>query len=175
MKKTLILLSAVIVFFVAGCKFFVAGCKEKEQVQEIPPGSFRVSIEDLYEGTDLLVKHFTIEAHGEKTVKISKKTGHGLINATPALDTELMVAEVVFVADLVKTSAPTNMLKLLIQITERRGISTGNSVGAPNSFPAEAENLADILELTLSDGLYPLGQDIVIGKFQGEPIVLSVK
>jgi len=168
MKKMLILLSAVIVFF-------VAGCKEKEQVQQIPPGSFCVSIDDLYEGTDLLVKHVVIEAHGEKYVKISKKTGHGLIQVTPALDTELMVAEVVFVADLVKTSAPTNMLKLLIKITERRGISTGNSVGGPNSFPVEAENLADILELTLSDGLHPLGQDIVIGKLQGEPIVLSVK
>jgi len=81
-----------------------------------------------------------------------------------------MAAEIVFVAALVKTSESANMIKWLIQIKGQ-----GVTVGGPSTFPVEADSLADVLQLKFDQGFHPLGQDIAIGKFQGEPIILSVK
>jgi len=161
MKKAFALLSIVVVLCVTGCR---------DQSNQIPPDSFRATVKDLVEGSDLFVKHVIIEAPGKKTVKVTKKGGHSEATIEPAQNTDLMLAEVTFVAALVKTSGSATMIKWLIQIKGQ-----GVTVGGPSSFPVEADSLSGVLQLKFDQEFYPLGQDIVIGKFQGESIVLSVE
>ncbi len=156
---------AVLAIAVIPC---VTGCGD--QANQIPPNSFRATVKNLVEGSDLLVKHVIIEATGTRTVKVTEKGGLSEATIEPAQDTDLMRAEVTFVAALVKTSESGNMIKWLIQVKGQ-----GVTVGGPSSFHVEAESLSDVMQLELDQEFHPLGQDIVIGKFQGESIVLSVK
>lgn len=160
-KRAFTLLAIVVVLCVTGCR---------DKTNQIPPDSFRATVRDLVEGRDFLVKHVTIEAPGKKTVTVTEKGGEQMAVIEPGQNTDLMLAEVVFVAALTKTSESGTMMKWLIQIKGQ-----GVTVGGPSSFSVEAESLADVLQLELDQEIHPLGQDIVIGKFQGESIVLSVK
>ena len=161
MKSAFTLLAIVVALCITGCR---------DQTNQIPPDSFRATVRDLVEGNNLLVKHVIIEAPGEKTVKVTEKGGQSEATIEPAQNTNVMLAEVTFVAALVKTSESETMIKWLIQIKGQ-----GVTAGRPSSFSVEAESLADVLQLKFDQEINPLGQDIVIGKFQGESIVLSVK
>ena len=152
---------AIVIFCVTGCK---------DQTNHIPPDSFRATVKSLVERSDLVVKHVTVEASGKKEVTVSEKGGHDKATIQPGQNTDLMLAEVIFVATLIKTSESGTMIKWLIQIKGQ-----GVTVGGPSSVSVEAESLADVLQLKFDQEFYPLGQDVVIGKFQGETIILSVK
>jgi hypothetical protein len=161
MNRALAVLAIAVIPCVTGCR---------DQANQIPPNSFRATVKNLVEGSDLLVKHVIIEAPGKRVVKVTEKGRRSAATIEPAQDTDLMLAEVTFVAALVKNSESGNMIKWLIQIKGQ-----GVTVGGPSSFPVEAESLADFIQLEFAQEFHPLGQDIVIGKFQGESIVLSVK
>jgi hypothetical protein len=166
MKRAFGLSVIVVILCVTGCR---------DQTNPIPPtpNSFRVTVNTIYESSDLLVKQAIIEAPGQKKVSITQKTGTFGVREVwidPVQDTNPALAEVTFVAALVKTSKSANMIKLLIRIKGKI-----QSAGDPLTYPVKAENLSDILQLQFDQNTYPLGQDIVIGKFLGEPIVLSVK
>ena len=161
MNRAFVLLAVAVILCFTGCR---------DQANQIPPDSFRATVKNLVESGDLLVKHVIIEAPGEKTIKVTKKGGHSEATIEPAQNTDLMLGEITFVAALVKTSESGNMIKWLIQIKGQ-----GVTVGGPSSFPVEAESLTGVLQLKFDQEFYPLGQDIVIGKFQGESIVLSVE
>ncbi len=161
MKRACALLAIVVIICATGCT---------DQTNQLPPDSFRATVKYLVEGSGLLVKHVIIEAPCKKTVKVTQGRKHSEATIEPAQNTDLMLAEVTFVAALVKTSESGNMIKWLIQIKGQ-----GVTAGGPSSFPVEAESLADILQLKFDQEFHPLGQDVVIGKFQGESIILSVK
>ena len=84
---------AVLAIAVIPC---VTGCGD--QANQIPPNSFRATVKNLVEGSDLLVKHVIIEATGTRTVKVTEKGGLSEATIEPAQDTDLMRAEVTFVA-----------------------------------------------------------------------------
>ena len=157
----LIILLAVIVFCCTGCG---------NQGNPIPPNSFRAKVNHLVEGDDLLVTNLIIEAAGERTVTITTKTGKSVATIEPVQNAQLMHAEVTLVATLVKTSDSKSSLKWLIQIKGR-----GITVGGPATFPIETDTLAGVFEMKIDQEFHPFGQDIEIGKFQENPIVLSVK
>ncbi len=165
MRRAFALLATAVILCVTGCR------DQANQIppdsSQIPPGSFRVTVKDLVESDDLLVKHVIIEAPGERTVRIA---GKGRVIIQPAQNADLMLGEITFVAALVKTSESGNRIKWLIQIKDQ-----GSSMRSASTSSVEAESLADILQLKFDQESYPLGQDIVIGKFQGESIVLSVE
>ena len=157
MKKAIVLLTVTAIICCTSCK---------DQADQIPPDSFRATVQNLVKSNDMLVKHVVLQATGERTVKVNGKKA----TIEPTLNTDFMTAEIVFVATLVKSSESANMIKWLIQIKGQ-----GGGVGGSSTFPIEAESLDDVLELKFDQGLYPLGQDITIGKFREEPIILSVK
>jgi len=111
-----------------------------------------------------------IEAPGKRTVKVTKKGGLSEATIEPVPNTDLMVADIVFVAAIIKTSESASVIKWLIQ-TKGQGVT----IGGPSTFLVEVESLADVLQLKFDQGFHPLGQNIEIGKFQEEPIVLSVE
>ena len=157
MKKAIVLLTVTAIICGIGCK---------DQADQIPPDSLRATVQNLVESNDMLVKYVIIQATGERTIKVNGKKA----TIEPASNTDFMVAEIVFVATLVKSSESANIVKWLIQVKGQ-----GVGVGGSTAFSVEAESLDDVLELKFDQGLYPLGQDITIGKFREEPIILSVK
>ena len=161
MNRTLTVLATLVIVGVTGCR---------DRGSQIPSDSFRATVKDLVESDDLLVKHVIVEAPGKRQVSVAEKGGLAEATIVPAQDTDLMLAEITFVAALVANPESGNTVKWLIQIKGK-----GVTVGGPSSFPVEHESLAGVLQLPFDEEIYPLGQDVVIGKFQGEPIVLTVK
>lgn len=149
--------------------FCAMGCENP--ADQIPPESFRVSAEDIVASSHLLVKKVIIEASGKRTVRIDDKGGNtGPVTVEAERNTDLVLAEVTFVAFLTPASESASSFWWMTQI---EGSGSTASRG-PSPFAVEAESLTDVLELKLEDGLHVLGQDILIGNFQEEAIVLAV-
>lgn len=147
----------------------VYGCQESKD--QIPDGYFRLAIDTLVDTKNLIVKHVTVEAPGKRRVKVTQKFGHSSVsNVEPIQDIGTMRVDITFVATLIPRSSSPNMFKWLIQLKSR-----SSTAGGPSTFEVEAESLDDILQLELREGLYPLGQDLIVGKFQEEPIILLVE
>ena len=144
------------------------GCRES--VEPIPDGSFRLTSKTLVDTKDLTVKHVILEASGERTVEVTEGGDHSSVSPLKSRDTDTVRVEITFVATLITRSDSPNMVKWLIQLKSRNA-----TAGGPSTYPVETESLEDILQLDLQDGLHPLGHDLVVGKFQGAPIVLLVK
>jgi hypothetical protein len=122
------------------------------------------------ESGHILIKHVIIEAPAKRTVQITKgRKGHVTVTVDPAANEELMRAEVTFMASLSKTAASGGMLTWLVQIE-----GGGTVGGGPLSISVDVADLADVVHLEFDQETYPLAQEIVIGSFQGEPIILSV-
>ena len=168
MKKAIVVLSAIIVALSAGIVFYVAGCRD--QADEIPPDSFRLRTNTLVDSSDMLVRKVRIEAHGTRIVKVTEEGDSSTATIGPVRNADFMVAEIVFVAALLKTPESTNMIKWLIQIQGQ-----GVTVGGPSTHQVEVDSLADVLDLQVDQGLHLLAEDIAIGTFRGRPIVLSVE
>ena len=66
MKRAFALSAIVVILCVLGCT---------DQTNQIPPDSFRATVKNLVEGSDLLVKHVIIEALGKRMVTITEKGG----------------------------------------------------------------------------------------------------
>ncbi len=172
MRQLIIFLLSIIVLCITGCK------KDSSQILH---GSFHVSIVNISEHDDLVITNIRLEIRGKQTVSISRKGGGqsslGSISVEPTTSgvSGVSVVDVAVAAALVKIPGKTNFIKWLVQLSERRGNTVGNQFGSPLTLPVEAENIKDVLELSISEGFHPLSQDIEIGQFQGEPIVLAVK
>ena len=173
MRSTFFALLAIIVLSVSGCQ---------PESEPIPDGSFRVTILEMAQYDDLVAANLRLEFMGKQTVSVARKGGGASTSSSIAVDPStnrdshgIGVVDVPFVATLTEIPGSTSMLKWLIGLNERRGNVLGTRSGNPLSIPVEAEKLGDILELSISEGFHPLGQDITIGTFQGQPMVLSVK
>jgi len=148
------------------CMF--SGCQESKD--KIPDGSFRLTIETLVDTKDIIVKHVIVEALGKRSVKVTEDGDLSSISVKPFRDMDTMRLDITFVATLIPRSGSPKMVKWLIHLKNKN-----NWVGGPSTSQVEAESIGDILKLDLQEGLYPLGQDLVVGKFQEKPIVLLVE
>jgi hypothetical protein len=149
--------------------FMVSGCQESKD--KIPDDSFRLAIDTLVDTKDIIVKHVIVEALGKRSVKVTEDVGLSSVsNVEPIRDIDTMRVDITFVATLIPRSGSPNILKWLIQLK-----SKNNTAGGPSTFQVEADSIGDIVQLDLQEGLYPLGQDLVVGKFQGKPVVLLVE
>jgi hypothetical protein len=163
MKKTTLCLFTLCLI----CLF--CGCRESKD--QIPEGSFRLTTVTVVDTKDIVVKQAIVEAVGKRSVKVTEEGGLSSVsNVEPLRDKKTMNVRIAFVASLIKRSDSPNIIKWLIQLE-----STGTTAGGPSTFQVEADSLDNILQLTLSDGVFPLGNDLVVGKFQGKPIVLLVE
>jgi hypothetical protein len=156
--------------FLFTCFSICLSCGCRESVEQIPEGSFRLTCQTLVDSKDLIVKHVIIEACGQRHVEVTQDGDHSSVSPLEPRDTDAVRVEITFVATLTTRSDAPNRIKWLIQLKSRNA-----TAGGPSTFPVETESLDDILQLDLQDGLHPLGHDLVVGKFQGEPIVLLVK
>jgi hypothetical protein len=168
MKNSIITLLGIIALGVSACQ---------TESNPIPDGSFRVTIVKIAEHDDLIATNIRLEFNGKRTVSLSRKGGgaSSLSSINVGNSEGICFVDVAVVATLTKDTESTNMLKWLIGLSERKGNSLGTRSGSPWSLPVEAEKIADTLEISISEGFHPLGQDITIGTFQGQPIVLSMK
>jgi hypothetical protein len=161
-KTTLCLFTVCLICLVCGCR---------QSKDPIPDGSFRLTTVTVVDTEDIVVKQAIIEAAGKRSVKVTEDGGlTSVSNVEPLRDKETMNVKIAFVASLIKRSDSPNTIKWLIQLK-----STGTTAGGPSTFQVEADSLDNILQLDLSDGVFPLGHDHVVGKFQGKPIVLLVE
>jgi hypothetical protein len=159
---TLVLFTSLLICLVSGCQ---------ESKDQIPDGSFRLTTETLVDTKDIIVKHVIIEAPGTRSVKVTEDGSLSSVsNVKPLRDTDTMNVKITFVASLIKRSDSAHTIKWLVQLKSR--VATA---GGPSTFPVEADSLDNILQLDLSDGVFPLGHDLVVGRFQGKPIVLLVE
>ena len=163
MTKTILFLSSCLSICM------VYGCQESKD--QIPDGYFRLAIDTLVDTKDLIVKHVIVEAPGKRSVKVTQEGGHSSVSdVEPIQDIDTMRVDITFVATLIPISGSPNIFKWLIQLKSR-----SSTAGGPSTFEVEAESLDDILQLDLREGLHPLGQDLIVGKFRGEPIILLVE
>ena len=174
MRSTIIALLAIIALSVSGCQ---------PESKPIPDDAFRVTIIEMAKYDDLIAANLRLEFMGKRTVSISRKGGGASTSSSITVDPStnrdshgIGVVDVPFVATLTEVPDSTNRLKWLVGLNERRGNVLGTRAGGgPLSVAVEAERLGDILGLSISEGLYPVGQDVTIGTFQDQPIVLRVE
>jgi hypothetical protein len=154
----------------AGLLLLSVGCREKHG--SIPAGSFRVVVDDIVDEELVLVRRITITAPGRRGVSISEKGGVDQLWGDADRQTGLMTAQVVVVADLIKSqSASESILRWMVRMG-----SGGATVGGPGLRPAgSAGSLREILSFHLSSGIHPLSQDIKLGHVQGRELVLNVR
>jgi hypothetical protein len=160
----------IVSILVAGLATLSTGCREK--LEPIPAGSFQAVVEDIVADDLVLVKRMTITAPGLRVVSIVEKGGEDRVTADADPKTGLATAQVVFVADLIKSQpASENTLRWMVRIK-----SGGATVGGPGSSAAgSAQSLRDILALNMNSGLHPLSQDIKLGHVQGRELILKVR
>ncbi len=135
MNKVVTLLGIVVVFCVVGCR---------DKTNQIPPRSFRVTVKNLVEGSDFLVKQVIIESHKDSTICIKNKGGKfeltGTVKPVEKAYTDLVVAEITFVAVTVKTAEAGNIIKWMIKVNGERLRANGPSA----RVPIEAQGLIEI-------------------------------
>ncbi len=155
---------------VAGVLFVSGGCRKGQE--PIPGGSFRVMVEDVLDDDLLLVKRITITTSGRRSVGFSEKSGVDRIWGDPDPKTGLLTAQVVVVADLIKSQpASESLLRWMVKMR-----SGGATVGGPGVRPAgSAEAIRDLLSFRLDSGAYPLSRDITLGHIQDRELILRVE
>jgi hypothetical protein len=147
---------------------FELGFSPSKDTGPIPPDCFRVSFRDVVESDNLVVKQMLIEARGKRKIEVRQAGAVRSATLEPSRDEEFMRGEITFVADLFLQGENSRRIKYLAQIK-----GPGVTVGGPSSFPVKAEELSDILSIHF-EGIWPLGQEFVIGNLLHEPIMLRV-
>jgi hypothetical protein len=172
MNRVVTVLGIVIIFCVAGCK---------DKTSPIPAQSFRVTTNNLIEGSDFLIKQVLIESHNDSTVNIREKGGGfdltGTVKPMKNANTDLVFAELTFVAAIVKTPESGNIVKWLIKVNGQgiRAIGSSPYIPIEAQGQVEAASLNDVLQVKLDQEYYKRGYDIEIGNLQGKPLILSVR
>jgi hypothetical protein len=135
------------------------------------PTSFRVTAHRLIDTKDLLVHHVTIEAPGERFVRVNAE-GKLVCQSTlkPVGDASTFRLELTFVATLVKRPDSPNIMNWYMQTKW-----SGNTIRCPEMIETEAETLSELVQLNMFEGSHSFGQDFVLGEFKNEPIVVLVK
>ncbi len=155
---------------VAGVLFASGGCAKRQE--PIPAGSFRAIVEDVVDDELVFVKRIAITAPGRRSVGISERGGLDRIWGDPDPKTGLMTAEVVVVADLIKSQTSSeNTLRWMVRMK-----SGGSTVGGPGLRRAgSAGSLRDIVSFRLDSGVHPLSRDLTLGYIQDRELILRVE
>ncbi len=145
------------------------GCQKSED--NTPATSFRIITDKLIDTKDLVVHHVTIEAPGERYVQVNAE-GELFCKSTfkPVRETNTLRFELTFVATLIKRPDSPNVMKWYMQAK-----CDGNTIGHPDLIETEAQTLSELLKLNMFEGSQSFGQDLVLGEFKKEPIVVFVK
>jgi hypothetical protein len=153
------------------------GCEKSEDsspvTDDILATTFHVSAKKLVDNEELVVFRINIEAAGERNVWVSAQGRvfcEGLCVPDPKTDT--LQYEVILVATLIKRSGSSNFVKWFMQ-TEGGGSKISRP--SPETIETEAEALSEILNLKTIEGPVSFGNDLVLGEFKHEPIVVLVK
>jgi len=153
------------------------GCERSEDsnpaAENILATTFRVSAKKLVDTEELAVFRVNIEATGERNVQVSAQGRvfcEGLCGPEPKTNT--LQYEVILVAALIKRSGSSNLVKWFMQ-TE----GGGSKISRPNpeTIETEVEAISEILKLKTLQGTASFGNDLVLGEFKNEPIVVSLK
>jgi hypothetical protein len=172
MNRVLSVLAIVVIFCVLGCR---------DKTNQIPPRSFRVTVKNLVEGSDFLVKQVIIESHKDSTICIRNKGGDfeltGTVKPVEKAYTDLVVAEITFVAVTVKTAEAGNIIKWMIKVNGERLRANGPSARVPIEAQGliEIPSMNDVLYMAFDQKYCKRGYDIEIGTLLGQPLVLSVR
>ncbi len=156
--------------FFAGLFLFVQSCNKTGT--PVPPGSYRIAVEDLVTDNHLMIKRATITAKGKKMVRVTE-TG-SLEEATIDADAEngMMTAELLLVANIITPSNPSESLMTWLKQIKGSGVT----VGGPGIISiGSAKKIGDVMKINLLPGDYPLDQTLEIGSVQGQKVVLTVK
>jgi hypothetical protein len=145
------------------------GCQKSDDT--VSSTSFHVKSEELINAEDHVVLHVVIEAPGERYVQINVD-GELFCKSTfkPQGDTNTLQVELTFVATFIKGSGTPNLIKWFMQFE-----AVGNTIGHPETIETKAETLSEVIQLKTFEGSGIFGQDLVLGKFNDEPIVVLVK
>ena len=148
---------------------FNVGCQQPEE--QVLDTSYHVTATKLIDQTDLFVQHVIVEAIGERTIQVNAE---GQLfrrgNVRPDPNSNKLRYELLFVATLIKSSDSTNTIKWSIQ-----GNGPNSTTYHPATFEVEAGKLSDVLKMELSDASHPYKQELALGKFLKDPIVLLVE
>ncbi|MHC4144782.1 MAG: hypothetical protein ACYSUD_08385 [Planctomycetota bacterium] len=146
------------------------GCDKSED--NVPATSFNVKTHKLIETEEFVAFHVTVEAPEDRYVRVSVMgkvlCEGGFINARSV--THPLQFELTLVATLIKRSDSPNMIKWYIQAE-----GAGQKIGHPEINETSVQTLSEALSLNRIEGPHSLGQDIILGEFQKEHIVISVE
>jgi hypothetical protein len=148
---------------------FFLGCRESEE--QVLDSSYHITANKLIDQKDLFVQHVIIEAIGERTIQLNPEGQlfrRGIVRPDP--NTNKLRYELLFVATLIKSPDSTNTIKWSIQ-----GKGPNSTAYHPVTFEVEAHKLSDVLKMELSDASHPYKQELALGKFLKDPIVLLVE
>ena len=145
------------------------GCRESEE--QVLDTSYHVTATKLIDQTDLFVQHVIVEAIGKRTIQVNAEGQlfhRGIVRPDP--NTNKLRYELLFVATLIKSSDSTNTIKWFIQ--GKGPIATSYH---PATFEVEARKLSEVLRMDVSNASHPYDQELVLGKFLKDQIVLRVE
>jgi hypothetical protein len=145
------------------------GCQKSDD--NVSAASFHVKADELISTDDHAVLHVVIEASGERYVEVNAN-GELFWKSTfkPQGDTNTLQVELTFVATFIKRPDTPNLIKWAMQTK-----AGGNTIEHPGTIETEAKTLSEVIQLKSLEGSVIFGQDLVLGKFNDEPIVILVK
>ena len=148
---------------------FYLGCRESEE--QVLDSSYHITANKLIDQKDLFVQHVIVEAIGERTIQVNAEGQlfrRGIVR--PNANTNNLRYELLFVATLINSSDSTNTVKWFMQ-----GKGPNATTYHPATFEVEAHKLSEVLRMDVSDASHPYDQELVLGKFLKDQIVLLVE
>jgi hypothetical protein len=145
------------------------GCQKSDD--SVSATSFHAKADALITAEDYAVLHAVIEAPGERYVQVNVN-GDLLFKSTlkPRGNTNTLQVELSFAATFFKGEGTPNSIKWYIQAK-----GGGQTIGHPETIETEATSLSEVANLKTFEGSGILGEDLVLGEFNNEPIVVLVK
>ena len=149
------------------CLFF--GCAKLKD--NLPAKFLNIKTDKLIGTDEFAVFHVAVEAPGDRNVRVNA-VGEVVFEDTFAArpDSNILHLELTLVSTLIKTSDSPNMIKWYIQVK-----SAGHRMGHREINETSVQTLSDALSLKRIEDPQSFGQDIVLGEFQKEPIIISVE
>jgi len=169
------LIGGIVVGAVLGTIVTLVLLMPRSSPDELGPGTFRLTVEDLVESKDmLLVKKLTISVHGSRRVGVAGwgKRCEVLADQRRPQSSDIAHAELILLANLTKVPSPDgNQLTWLCQLH-----SSGSTAGAPMCVTVpHDQTFSDLATIEVASGDYPVGEELRLGTFKGGPLILTVK
>ncbi|MHC4203121.1 MAG: hypothetical protein ACYSTT_00605 [Planctomycetota bacterium] len=167
MKLMLNILSVVLVL--------ICSCTKRDDQQASTSGIFSVQIKETVTKVNSIKKVLTVTFKGSKLIRVGHSfSGYTQLVASPAAGsgTKQASATVILSARLTVTEDKnTNMLSYEYNIS-----TSGGSGGGPTSGNVPADKLlCDLVEYSVKEGKYSIGQGIPLGQVEGRKITLYVE